>query len=182
MQLLGVDTQLNGIFSPSFSCCTSPGDFLALRIPLLCLLARKLRLLIAYPAVYFLLCTPRSSGKRNERREEKQWDFLPYSWRRILNVCFMGTAIISALWKSYYHCCHHGFALGLEEESGKQQNEQQHHQREFTCSLWLAGAPGTKQRGFHWKLFLFAPGMLFWVWSYKGTISLIVLLVSQSAS
>lgn len=73
--------------------------------------------------------------------------------------------------------CHHG----LEQESGKQHSKQR-RQREFTCSLCLAGAPGTQQRGLHRKLFLFAPGMLFWVWSQKGTVSLIVLLVSQSAS
>ena len=140
-----------GLFSPSFPCYTSPGNFLALRIPLLCPLARKLRLWISYPAVYFLLCTPRSSGKRTDgKRKAVRFPsmLLAQSFRHLLywhchHFCYLAQLLLPLL--PPWVCLRAG-----ERESGKQQNEQHHHhQRKVTHSVCLSGAPGTRKRGFH---------------------------------
>lgn len=65
--------QFYGIIFPRLTCCTISWELFSSEISLLCLPAGKLRRLsVTYPAGYFLLNTPRSSGERIERREEKQ--------------------------------------------------------------------------------------------------------------
>lgn len=70
---LGVDTRLPKIIFPRLPLAVqSPGSFPALRIPASCLLAGKLW--ITYPAVGFLLCTPRSRDERIERGKRSKED------------------------------------------------------------------------------------------------------------